>query len=59
MLSIKKMRMMRESCSIVYHVEHDGCIQEFNTLKGAEDFVKHLDEVNKRIAEQYKNEELG
>jgi len=54
MLSIKKMRMMRESCSIVYHVEHDGCIQEFNTLKGAEDFVKHLDEVNKRIAEQYK-----
>lgn len=50
---------MRESYSTVYHVEDDGCIQEFNTLKGAEDFVKHLDEVNKRIAKQYKNEELG
>ena len=29
----------------VYNVTYDGCIQEFNTLKGAEDFVKHLIEV--------------
>lgn len=39
---------MREAISTVYHVEDDGCIQEFNTLKGAEDFVKYVEEVNKK-----------
>ena len=32
----------------VYHVEYDGCIQEFNTLKGAEHFVKYLKEINEK-----------
>ena len=45
MFNIKKVKIMRESYSTVYHVEDGGCIQEFNTLKGAEDFVKHLIEV--------------
>ena len=45
MFNIKKVKIMREVYSTVYHVEDDGCIQEFNTLKGAEDFVKHLIEV--------------
>ncbi len=48
MLKIKKIKIMREAYSTVYHVEDDGCIQEFNTLKGSEDFVKHLNEVNNR-----------
>ena len=26
----------------VYHVEDNGCIQEFNTIKGAKDFVKFV-----------------
>ena len=48
MLKIKKIKIMREAYSTVYHVEDEGCIQEFNTLKGAEDFVKHMNEVNNR-----------
>tara|TARA_X000001382_G_scaffold127055_1_gene114414 strand:+ start:1447 stop:1716 length:270 start_codon:yes stop_codon:yes gene_type:complete len=48
MLRIKKIKIMREAISTVYHVEDDGCIQEFNTLKGAEDFVKHIREINNR-----------
>ena len=48
MFNIKKVKIMREAYCTVYHVEDDGCIQEFNTLKGAEDFVKHMNEVNKK-----------
>jgi len=54
MFNIKKVKVCRnvddydEVFTTVYHVEDYGCIQEFNTLKGAEDFVKHLDEVNKK-----------
>jgi len=42
-MNIKKVKICRDVT--VYHVEDVGCIQEFNTLKGAEDFVKHLIEV--------------
>ena len=42
-MDIKKVKIMRQAYSTVYHVEDEGCIQEFNTLKGAEDFVKHLE----------------
>ena len=48
MLKIKKIKIMREAYATVYHVEDDGCIQEFNTLKGAEDFVKHMNEVTRK-----------
>ena len=29
-------------CATVYHVEDNGCIQEFNTLKGAKDYVLYV-----------------
>ena len=47
-MDIKKVKIMRQAYSTVYHVEDEGCIQEFNTLKGAEDFVKYLKEINEK-----------
>ena len=47
-MDIKKVKIMRQAYSTVYHVEDEGCIQEFNTLKGAEDFVKHIKELNEK-----------
>lgn len=41
MFNIKKVKIIRQAYSTVYHVEDNGFIQEFNTLKDAEDFVKH------------------
>jgi len=32
----------KEGHGTVYHVEDNGCIQEFLTLKGAVDFVKYV-----------------
>lgn len=26
----------------VYHVEDNGCIQEFNTIKGAKDYIAYV-----------------
>lgn len=31
-----------EGYAPVYHVEDNGCIQEFDTLKGAQEFVKYV-----------------
>jgi len=31
--------------SVVYHIIDDGLIQEFNTLKGAQEFVAYLDQL--------------
>ena len=47
-MDIKKVKILREAFTTVYHVEDEGCIQEFNTLEGAEDFVKHIKELNEK-----------
>ena len=31
-----------EGYAPVYHVEDNGCIQEFDTLKGAQEFVSYV-----------------
>jgi len=37
--------------SVVYHIIDDGLIQEFNTLKGAQEFVAYLDQLKTAVAE--------
>ena len=37
--------------SVVYHIIDDGLIQEFNTLKGAQEFVVYLDQLKTAVAE--------
>ena len=32
--------------NVVYHVTDDGCIQEFNTLKEDQDYVRYLNNLD-------------
>ena len=44
--------------SVVYHIIDDGLIQEFNTLKGAQEFVAYLDQLKTEREESLSYEGL-